>query len=61
MIGQARAEIMGRLKKRSGAEERVEERMTSGEAEQITIEISGHGHDQLSQAYATRLDSSTTV
>jgi hypothetical protein len=52
---------MGRLKKRSGADERVEERMASGEAEQITFEISGHGHHQLSQAFATRLESSATV
>ena len=52
---------MGRLKKRSGADERVEERMASGEAEQITIEISGNGHHQLSQAYATRIESSITI
>lgn len=39
--------------------ERVEERMESGEAEQITFEISGH--DQQSQEFATTLRNSAKV
>jgi len=54
----ARAELLRKLKVRSGADERVEERMGSGEAEQIIFEISGHGHDQRSQEFATTLRNS---
>jgi len=51
-----RTELLRKLKGRSGADEKVEERMGSGEAEQITFEISGH--DQQSQEFATFLRNS---
>ncbi|KAK2466093.1 hypothetical protein APHAL10511_001735 [Amanita phalloides] len=49
----AQAEIVRRLKARSCAEEQLQERLATGDAEQISIEINGEGQDQASHAQAT--------